>query len=305
MSRLSISSSTSNHSNYSSMSSLDSQSVDCLPPPPPPAQVVPPPPSPNPSNTYEAMMPPPPPLDAIFRERTRQKSWTIDSGFYSSTSSSLDRSPSASLAQVPYDDNDSGHYEAVPYDGNADLNSERFYENPQFMNMSIRPQRSNSESVSVRSHGVHFPKRSISYESENSMADRTDVSLQHLKRLGLHDNRTALRGLDLMKTTELSAQIAANAAEVAAHFQKKDESHEKWRPPVAKKNYFSPPTSPGRSANFDKLWKQMENPRKGVDNEFLDENYKVAGEVNEPQNSLLSQIQRRRSSMKYVERQRR
>ena len=125
---------------------------------------------------------------------------------------------------------------------------------------------------------------------------------QHSRRTGLLDNRGMLKSLDVMKSTELSAQIAANAAEVAAHFQRKDESHEKWRPPVAKKTYLST-TSPVKSTDRDRQCKQMENPRKGIDNEFLDENYKVTDGVSERQNSLLSQIQRQRSVMNYVHKQ--
>lgn len=225
--------------------------------------------------------------------------WAVDSS-YSSTASSLDRSPSASLAQVPYDDNDSGHYEAVSdnNDGHnhTDLNSESFYENPD----AIRPHRSYSESTGVRgSHGYPFPKRSISCnENETCIRERTDMFLQQSKRVGAHDNRGVLNHLDLIKPSDLSRQIAANAAEVAAHFQRKDENSEKWRPPVAKKNFFSP-TSPVKSIDFDKLWRQMENPRNGLDNEFLDEQYKVMEEANERNNSLLSQIQRQRSFMKH------
>ena len=294
MSRLSISSqdSATNHSYYSSMSSLDSQSVDCLPPPP---VISPAPPSPNPS---EESLPPPPPMEEMFEEKTRKKSWTLDSGFYSSMSSSLDRSPSASLAQVPYDDNDSGHYEAVvPYEPGMPGDPEGYYENPQYVTPNIKTYRSNSESFSSRVHGLQL-KRSISYDTERS--HRNDITVQHLRRVGFQDPRSPGKGLDL------SAQIAANAAEVAAHFQRKDDKDDiptspgKWRPPVAKKNYFSPPTSPSRSPNSDKFWKQMENPRRGLDNEFLDDSYSVRNINSETSNSFLSQIQRQRSCMKYV-----
>lgn len=201
---------------------------------------------------------------------------------------------------MPYDDNDSGHYEAVPdnNDGHnhTDLNSESFYENPD----AIRPHRSYSESLGVRgSHGYPFPKRSISCNESDAacMRERTEMFSQQSKRVGPNDHGGVLNHLDLMKSSNLSRQIAANAAEVAAHFQRKDESSEKWRPPVAKKNFFSP-TSPVKSIDFEKLWKQMENPRNGFDNEFLDENYKVMEQVNERNDSFLSQIQRQRSSMK-------
>lgn len=240
----------------------------------------------------------------MFSERTRHKSWTLDSGFYSSISSSLNISPSASLAQVQYDDNDSGHYEAVvPYEPGTHGDPEGHYENPQYVSPHVKAYRSNSESIAPRKHGVHFAKRSISYNEAERFMDRSDIAVQHLRRVGFNDPRGVMKGLDLMKT-DLSAQIAANAAEVAAHFQRKDEkldeTPEKWRPPVAKKNYFSPPTSPTRLRNFDKHCKQMEKPRRGVDNEFLDDNYKVCEPLNEPPNSFLSLIQRRRSCMKYV-----
>ncbi|CAB4033699.1 MTSS1 isoform X1 [Paramuricea clavata] len=300
MSRLSISSqdSATNQSYYSSMSSLDSQSVDYLPPPP--APVLPPaPPSPNPS---EVSLPPPPSMEEILRERACQKSRTVDSGFYSSMSSSLDRSPSTSLAQVPYDDNDSGHYEAVvPYEPGTPGDPDGYYENPQYVSPHVKTYRSNSESMTSRVHGVHFQKRSMSY-NEAERFDRNDIAVQHLRRVAFQDPR--VKCFDLK--TDLSAQIAANAAEVAAHFQRKDDKDDspvspgKWRPPVAKKNYFSPPTSPNHSPNFDQFWRQMENPRRGVDNEFLDDNYKARDPSTETTNSFLSQIQRQRSSMKYV-----
>ena len=253
----------------------------------------------------------------------RQKSWTVDSGFYSTMSLSLDRSPSQSLAQVQYDDNDSGHYEAVvPYEPGTTADPEGHYENPLFVSPHGKTQRSNSETMTPRVHGVHFAKRSISY-NESERLDKNNITVQHLRRVGFHDPRGVGKGLDF--STDLSAQIAANAAEVAAHFQRKEDSDdtpaspEKWRPPVAKKNYFSPPTSPTRSPNcasptrspncasptrsrnFDKFWREMENPRRGVDNEFLDDSYKVCNtSSSESPNSFLSQIQQRRSSMKYV-----
>ena len=220
-------------------------------------------------------------------------------------SSSLDRSPSASLGQVPYDDNDSGHYEAV----NDGSNIEGYYEYPnETLISSPKQHRSNSESLGVRAHPGHqFAKRSISFnDSETAMSEWT---VQQLKRTGIHDGRVnPMKGLDLIKTSELSAQIAANAAEVAAHFQKKEETQttEKWRPPVAKKNFFSPPTSPVKSPGLEKTWRQMENPRRGVDNEFLDESYTLtdsAAKENQQQQSFLGQIQRQRSSMKYVAKQ--
>jgi hypothetical protein len=217
--------------------------------------------------------------------------------------SSLDRSPSASLAQVPYDDNDSGHYEAVvPYEPGMPGDPDGYYENPQYVTPHIKMHRSNSESLTSRVYGHQF-KRSISY-NETERVDRNEITVQHLRRVGFQDPRTPTKGLDFK--TDLSAQIAANAAEVAAHFQRKDElddsptSPGKWRPPVAKKNYFSPPTSPSRSPNSDKFWKQMENPRRGKDNEFLDDSYNVRNINSEMPNSFLSQIQQRRSSMKYV-----
>ena len=220
-------------------------------------------------------------------------------------SSSLDRSPSTSLAQVPYDDNDSGHYEAVvPYEPGTVGDPEGHYENPQYVTPHLKAHRSNSESMTSRMHGVHFAKRSISY-NETERFDRNDLSVQYLKRVGFQDPRAIGKGLDFK--TDLSAQIAANAAEVAAHFQRRDSDKDdsptspgKWRPPVAKKNYFSPPTSPTQSRHFDKCFQQMENPRRGLDNEFLDESYKICDNSTEPSDSFLSQIQRRRSSMKYV-----
>ena len=219
-------------------------------------------------------------------------------------SSSLDRSPSTSLAQVPYDDNDSGHYEAVvPYEPDMPGDPDGYYENPQCISPHVKAYRSNSESMASRMHGAHL-KRSISY-NDAERYDRNDIAVQHLRRVAFQDPRSPAKGLDFK--SDLSAQIAANAAEVAAHFQRKDDrddmpaSPDKWRPPVAKKNYFSPPTSPSRSPNANKFFKQMENPRRGFDNEFLDDNYKVRDiSRNEPPNSFLSQIQRRRSSMKYI-----
>lgn len=242
----------------------------------------------------------------LFLERSSQKYGTVDSGFYSSTSSSLDRLPPTSLPQVPYDDNDSGHYEAVvPYEPGGLGDLEGYYENPQCVFPHAKTHRSNSETLAPRTHGVRFAKRSISY-SETERFEQSDLNMQHLKRIGYQDSRA-------IGKTDLSAQIAANAAKVAAHFQRKDDKElmdtsDKWRPPVAKKNYFSPPTSPVsshaspvRSTNFDKVWKQMENPRQGIDNEFLDDNYKISESVIDTSpNSFLSQIQRRRSCMKYV-----
>lgn len=220
-------------------------------------------------------------------------------------SSSLDRSPSQSLAQVPYDDNDSGHYEAVvPYEPGTPGDPEGHYENPQYVSPHLKAHRSNSESMTSRMHGVHFAKRSISYNEAERFDHRNDLTVQHLRRVGFQDPRAVGKGLDFK--TDLSAQIAANAAEVAAHFQRKDDKDDvlgspgKWRPPVAKKNYFSPPTSPAQVRHFDKCFQQMENPRRGLDNEFLDESYKICDNSTERSDSFLSQIQRRRSSMKYV-----
>lgn len=179
-------------------------------------------------------------------------------------SSSLDRTSLTSLAHVQYDDNDSGHYEAVvPYEPGNLGDMEGYYESPQYIMPNMKIQRSNSEIIEGSRHPSFLSRRSISV-NENESLEPNDKTIQHIRRIPRQDPHAKM--VDFK--TDLSALIAENAAELAKHFQRKDD-------------------------------KQMENPRRGFDNEFLDESYKVNEDNFEP-SSFLAQIQRRRSTMKYV-----